>query len=151
MLGALVLFCPLSPFVYYADFRSIESKFARLPAVTVAGSWKHEDLTLEDFGFVLRVRDCPPVRVDFYEGREWHGLFRRIDGIVVCPGDAMWDGTEAKIIPVSRLSELGPAVRTLPDVIANLGDILELAERMPANGAWPGPAGLWAVIRYPLK
>jgi hypothetical protein len=134
------------PAVYYADFRWLERKLSEQPGVRVVRSHKHEDVLLEDCAFTLKVRACPPVRVDFYDGRDWRGLFERIDGVAVCPADG-----SARLIRAERLAELGLPVHDLPGLLAHLEGVLAASDRMAPNGAWPGPrTGRWVVLRCPL-
>jgi hypothetical protein len=133
---------------YYHHFRVIGGKLRSLPGVTIVGSWKHEDITLEDFGYAVRVRNCPPVSVNFYEGNEWHGLFERIDGIVVRTGD--YD-RPYKVLSVPILKAKGLAVENLPNVIANLEAVLNVADA--AQGVadnWPTPSRHYVIMDYPI-
>ena len=141
---AALLLCLQLPVIYYAEFHSIQGKLASQPGVTITSSWKHEDLSLEDCGFTLQVRDCPPVQVDFYEGEDWEGQFRRIDGLAVREG---FDSV--KLIRVERLAEMGMPVRNLPDLLAHLEGVLAVADGMEPNASRPLPEGRWVALRYP--
>ncbi len=125
---------PWLPPVYYADYRYVGSRLAALPGVTVVGSWKHEDVTLEDCGFTVKVRECPPVDLDFHDGSDWRGQFKRIDGVFLSRGSR-------EIVPLSvgRLGELGIPARNLPELLANLERLMAIAGRSgPHRGRWPG-------------
>ena len=145
---ALLLFFVLSffrLFDYYYHYRTIGDKLAALPGVTIVDSWKHEDLTLEDFGYTLKVRDCPSIRVDFYETREWQGLFRHIDGVILLSGNAT---TDAKILTTSQLKTGPSAIRNLPELLANLETVLPLLENAPGAGTTgPTPDGNYVFMR----
>ena len=52
---------------YYGQFNRVQHLIKAMPNVEIEKSWLHEDVTLEDFGFTLRVKGTE-VQVVFWEG-----------------------------------------------------------------------------------
>lgn len=135
-------------FDYYHHYRTIGEKLAAMSGVHVIGSWKHEDVFLEDFGYAVRVRECPPVWIDFHEENEWYGLFDRIDGVIVCFGDGSRDG---KVIKKAQMDDAGLGIGNLPELIANLETFLKYVDDAPGAGTpRPWASGHYVIMRYPV-
>jgi hypothetical protein len=142
---AFVAYTQIPP-VYYADFRAIERRLRAHPGVRIVGSWKHEDVSLEDCGFTVQVRHCPPVDLHFaLDHEDWRRCFRRIKAIQVSVGrgSSHW-------IPVEPLAEAGgPRIRNLPDLLDHMEDVLDHVRRRGGGmgrGA-PPPAGANVQLR----
>ncbi|RUL84978.1 hypothetical protein [Tautonia sociabilis] len=139
-----VLFVMSTPARSDAEYHALGRRLADLPGVTVVDSWAHEDLTLEDCGFTLQVRDCPPVRVDFFDGHDWSGQFRSIDGVVVRKRNR-----PDLRLPVDDLAARGLPIRNLADVLARLEDLLGAADLASSTGEGPPQSGRWVVLTDP--
>ena len=53
---------------YYGQFNRVKHVIESMPHVRITNSWKHEDISLEDFGFSLLVNGTNLVHVTFWEG-----------------------------------------------------------------------------------
>ncbi len=53
-------------FGYYGEYNGVSNALASIPGVTVTGGWHNHDVTLEEFGFDIRVAG-KPVRLLFSE------------------------------------------------------------------------------------
>jgi hypothetical protein len=53
---------------YYGQFNRVKHVLQAMPNVEIVSDWKHHDLTLEDFGFVVLVNGSQRVHVMFHEG-----------------------------------------------------------------------------------
>lgn len=54
-------------FTYYSKFHHNRKIIEATPGWTITNDWKHEDVTLEDFGFTVRIESGKVAEVDFYE------------------------------------------------------------------------------------
>ena len=52
---------------YYGQFNRVKHVIEDMPDVQIVDSWKHRDVTLEDFGFTLFVGGCRRVDIRFYD------------------------------------------------------------------------------------
>ena len=73
MAGAWVWKCapiknPAIEFGYYGRFHKVQRIISQIPGARILDSWKHEDISLEDFGFTVSLASGEPKRVDFWEG-----------------------------------------------------------------------------------
>src|SRR5437868_7016313 len=134
--AAIALLIPWAyNWAYYRDYRLVGDRLASLPGVRVIGSWKHEDVILEDFGYTIRVRRCPTVRLDFYDGHPGAELFEGIDELIVWSGDGSRPG---KVVPGAALRAGGAESRNLPELLARLEAVLAVVDAAPDSGEpWP--------------
>lgn len=149
-LGLLALFS--SPPVYYRHFNRVKARLEAMPDVKIVSSWKHEDITLEDFGFTLRVRECPPIRLDFYDGDDWFRRFKKVDGISFFKYPGIKGQYQLTRISADELGKTGVKVQNLGDVFANLESVLACLKGRADQDDWntPGkPDYLW--IQYDLN
>ena len=122
--AALILVYQI-PTVYYSDFRSIKSKLEQNPDVEVVDTWTHEDITLEDFGFTLKLKDGSRIELHFLEGHVWHGLFSKVDGIALGQNGSWYEYD--RCIRTRDLEAHGISVETLPDLLNRMPEILKIA------------------------
>jgi len=138
-----------SPFVYYRHFHRIKAKLEVLPDTKIVDSWRHEDITLEDFGFDLRIRQCPPIRLDFYEGGDWYRGFGAIDGIIFSkPYNPATNDYETTPISCDELARAGIGVRNLTDVVSHLEAVLVYLKARPQRQADVPRAGSYYIRIY---
>lgn len=52
---------------YWDEYLNISNALATLPGVYILGTWCNEDLTLEEFGFYLKVDGTESIHIDFSE------------------------------------------------------------------------------------
>ena len=140
-------FLGLFPPFYYAEFRAVQERLSQIPDLEFVNSWKHEDLALEGCGFVVTVKSCPRVRVDFHDYQDfWGSLFDDIDGIIFLDGSGRRSWVSRK-----RLRDAGLPVNGLADVLVHLNEVLAVYE----SGAHASREHRFercrsAQIRYPL-
>jgi hypothetical protein len=138
-----------SPFVYYRHFNRIKAKLEVLPDTKIVDSWQHQDITLEDFGFDLRVRQCPPIRLDFYEGGDWYRDFGAIDGIIFSkPYNPATNDYETTRISCDELAQAGIRVRNLTDVVSQLEAVLTYLKARPQRQPDVPRAGAYYIRIY---
>jgi hypothetical protein len=152
MLPFALLAVHQSPFFYNRHFNRIRALLEEMPDARVVDSWRHEDLTLEDFGFTLQVRQCPRIRLDFYEGGDWYRDFEAIDGILFSkPYNLLTKGYEVTALSCDELSRVGISVRNLTDVVSRLEAVLAYLKDRPSNLApTPRKAENYVRIYYDL-
>jgi hypothetical protein len=139
LIGCFIVIAPFAlaallraPFIYDRDFNRIKARLERLPETTIIDSWRHEDMTLEDFGFDLKVRQCPPIRLDFYEGRDWYRTFGGIDGITFSkPYNPASNDYETICVSSNELVQAGIRVGNLVDIVCQLEAILVYLKSRP--------------------
>lgn len=120
-----VLFLTFPPF-YNRHYNRIKDRLGALPNVQVIDSWRHEDITLEDFGFTLQVADEPPFMLCFWESAndDWYRIFGPIDGLTVRP--ELYAGDEALHVSVEEFAQNGIIVHDLNSTVQNFSRVLEL-------------------------
>jgi hypothetical protein len=59
---------PAIEFGYYGRFHKAQRVISEIPGARIVDSWKHEDISLEDFGFTISLEGKEPKRVDFWDG-----------------------------------------------------------------------------------
>ena len=107
-----------------------------LPDTKIVDSWRHEDITLEDLGFDLKVRECQPIRLDFYEGGDWYRDFGAIDGIIFSkPYNPATSDYETRRVSCDELARAGIRVRNLTDIISQLEAVLVYLKTRPQKQA----------------
>ena len=143
---------PCSALLHCWQFNRIKAQVEKLPDARIVDTCKHEDVTLEDFGFDLQVRRCEPIRLNFYEGGDWHRVFGPIDGIVFNkPYNPATNNYEAIPISSAELARAGIHVRTLADVISQLESVLTYLRNRPKQQADTPRKGVYYIrIFYDL-
>ena len=56
-----------SEFGYYGQYNRVKHLLEAMPNVRIVARWRHDDLTLEDFGFTLLINGIRLVQVNVYE------------------------------------------------------------------------------------
>jgi hypothetical protein len=75
-------------FRYDAEFDFVKERLDRHPNVTVVDSWRHEDVTLEDFGFFVRTRPGGyRFELRFTDGTDKLAVFEKADGAMFYRGE----------------------------------------------------------------
>ena len=54
-------------FGYYGQFNRVKHVIEDMPGTVIIDHWQHQDVTLEDFGFSVRLSDGRVVKIDFQE------------------------------------------------------------------------------------
>lgn len=151
-LGVVLLpFVCLSDSFYYRHFNRIKAQLEAIPDVKIVDSWKHEDITLEDFGFTLKVRECPPIRLNFYEVNNWDRPFKKIEGISFLKYPGIKGQYQLTRISAEEFGKAGVKVQNLGDVFANFESVLACLRDRADQDDWntPGePNYVW--IQYDL-
>jgi hypothetical protein len=122
------------PIHYYRHFDRIQARLEKLPDTKITDKWLHEDITLEDFGFTLQVRQCEPIKLDFYEGEEknWYRYFDSMDGITFHkPYNPATNDYETTHISREELARAGIHVNNLADIVAHLEAVLDYLKNRP--------------------
>ena len=52
---------------YYGQFNRVKHVIEEMPDIAIVDHWQHKDITLEDFGFTLRLPDGKEVDINFYD------------------------------------------------------------------------------------
>lgn len=52
---------------YYGQYNRVKHVIEEMPRLQITNTWKHHDVTLEDFGFFVLVDGSRSARVDFHE------------------------------------------------------------------------------------
>jgi hypothetical protein len=102
----LILLILLWPPLYYANYNAVSEKLMSVPGVAITSTWKHEDVTLEDCGFTLKVSGSPSVDISFHDGQDWLALFDKIDGVALHSKDG-----KVRLASCAQLAENGIAVQ----------------------------------------
>lgn len=55
---------------YYGQFNRVKHVLEEMQNIQITNYWQHHDVTLEDFGFYIRVNDDQSLRIDFGENTE---------------------------------------------------------------------------------
>ncbi len=123
-----------SPFVYYRHFNRVKARLEVLPDTKIVDSWRHEDITLEDFGFDLKVRECQPIRLNFYEGGDWYRDFGAIDGIIFSkPYNPATNDYETTRVSREEFALAGIQIHGLADIVSQLEAVLAYLKTRPQN------------------
>lgn len=135
---------------YYQDFNALKRELESIPKLKIVDEWRHEDITLEDCGFVVIVDDSEPIGIDFYDVSSWKSSFKPLDGIVVSLSyDRSTDGYARTAISVSDLRSAGVDAEFLEEALQSTDIILDLARSRPATTGPLGIRGKWVTIyRY---
>jgi hypothetical protein len=137
------------PFIYNRHYNRIKAQIEKLPETRIIDSWRHEDISLEDFGFDFQVRQCPPMRLDFYEGEDWDRPFGVIDGITFSkPYNPATNGYETIPVSCEELDRAGIRVRTLADIVSRLEAVLAYLKSRPRNETDSPRAGAYYIRIY---
>jgi hypothetical protein len=137
------------PGIYYSEFNSIKARLEALPNTRIVDSWRHEDITLEDCGFDLQVRECEPIRIDFYEGGNWDRDFGTLDGIIFSkPYNPATNGYETTPISSEELARAGIHVRSLTDLVAQLEALQAYLKTRPQQPHEAPHAGSYYIRIY---
>ena len=140
------------PFVYYWHFNHIKSLVETLPDTKIIDFWRHEDISLEDFGFELQIRQNQPIRLDFYEGEDWYRNFKKIHGILFSkPYNPASNNYETTPVSRKELARAGIRVSNLADVISQWEKIEAYFRSRPKQSRGvPGVGGHFVRIYYDL-
>lgn len=140
------------PWVYYSDFNTIKARLEGLPGTKIVDFWRHEDVTLEDFGFVLQVRQCQPIRLDFHDDEDLYRVFDEIDGITFSkPYNPAANSYETTRVSSGELAQSGIQVHSLADTIAQLEAVLAYLKNRPQQQSeTPRPGAYYIGIFYEL-
>jgi hypothetical protein len=147
--GILWLFAPMT-FAYYRDFNLVRDRLERIPSITIVGSWKHEDVILEDFGFALRTPLGNGFQIDFWEGNARSAVFDRADGVVVHHGGT-WKAYDFGADGIFR-KQGNMMIRNAEELLRDIDAVLGLIGRHAEEGDerdWGGTAD-FVHIWYPL-
>lgn len=71
------------PFGYYGKYNRVKYKLRIIPDIRIVGRYRHRDLTLEDFGFVVQTNSGLHVMLDFSDYRKADELFIQAEGMLV--------------------------------------------------------------------
>ncbi len=71
---------PWIEFGYYGEFNQVQRLIREMPDVRIVDHWQHHDISMEDFGFTVRLGDGSARQVNFYENSAQMKL-RRDDDI----------------------------------------------------------------------
>lgn len=136
----LLPFACRSESFYYRHFNRIKARLEAMPDVKIVDSWRHEDITLEDFGFTLKIRECPPIRLDFYEGNNWYRPFKKVEGISFFRYPGINGQYQLTRISADELGKAGVKVQNLAGVFANLESVLARLKDRADQDDWNTPA-----------
>lgn len=131
----LFFLVPMLPPFYDADYNAVRTRLEHFPDVQIVNSWRHEDMSLEDFGFTLQKSSCPPVTLNFYEvhNSRWLTNFQSIDGVVLVQKGQ--NGSPNTITRLSReqLEHLNLPTHSIEDVFTHLSPLLEQLNKQPRH------------------
>ena len=126
-LGLFVWFAvgPMT-FNYDAEFDFVQRQLGRPGAVTIVDSWRHEDITLEDFGFVVRTAEGRVFELSFRGARKL-ATFDAVDGIEFRrKGKRVWTiDLNAPGAPIQ--------IRDMDEFLSRADEVLAAFEERPAG------------------
>jgi hypothetical protein len=88
---------------------------------------------LEDFGFQLKVRECPPIRIDYYGGRDLYGTSNPINGISFLRYNSSTELYDTVHVSCDEYAQAGIRIQNVADVMANLEAVLTDLKSRPAS------------------
>ncbi len=136
-------------FIYYRHYNRIKALVEKLPDAKITDTWLHRDITLEDFGFDVQVRQCEPIRLNFYEGGDWYRDFGTTDGIIFSkPYNPATNDYEITMVSCDELARAGIRVRNLADTISQLEAVLAYLKSRPDNQSDTPRGGAYYIRIY---
>ena len=108
---------------YYAEFNAVREQLEAIPDVTIVNTWQHKDLTLEDCGVTLKVRECPLIQINFYEGGDWETAFQEIQGIRATRKTG--DSESVVYMSTHDFQNAGLHITNLVEMISHLEQVLD--------------------------
>ncbi|MHC4462841.1 MAG: hypothetical protein ACYS6W_03810 [Planctomycetota bacterium] len=122
------------PFGYYGKYNRVKYKLKSFPDIHIVGRYCHRDITLEDFGFVVKTKGGLHVMLDFTSDRKTDELFKRADGLLVQSG-RFGKGLVYTFGSGERLEQaIGQEIRSATDVLKHFDKIAEIIETDRLNG-----------------
>ena len=112
-------------YIYNIKYNLVFSLIKNMKTVEIIDSWRHEDTTLEDFGFKVRDHNGSEFFLNFYEGKNWFIIFFKADGIVI----EDIDNKKTVIMSNAELLYDGIDASSVKKAINSLTLILKLSEK----------------------
>ena len=109
--------------LYYAQYNAVVSRLEAVSGLTITSSWKHEDMSLEDCGFTVESSGAN-ARLVFWDGQDWRGLFRYVDGI------CFEHQNSRRMISCEELHAAGIDAENLTELLEQLPEVLDYCEKL---------------------
>lgn len=132
---------------YYSEYNALLAEIRKHPGLQIVDHWRHEDMTLEDFGFTLRgARGEAEIRIT--DGSAIRGPHDRARGIAFhLPRESHREGNS--VHPIHRFIEFDsadwqqrglPAVRTIAELLPHFDAVAaNLLSSPPLTSLLGGP------------
>jgi len=116
-------------FGYYRDFSIARKAIEASPCVGSIEYSRHEDVTLEDFHFMIRTRSGLWARLWFYEGVDVAAVCSKPEGFVVLhPSSQSVSQVYSDAELATHLRERGVHVANVSDLLCNLDELARVFE-----------------------
>ena len=117
---------------YYAQHNALLAEIQRHPNLSVVDHWRHEDMTLEDFGFAVRSARATAF-VNVWDNSHVRWPTDRAVGIAVkISGERIRSGTRLIRFDGLDWRRRGlPAIETMAELLAHFDDIAHSLETEP--------------------
>lgn len=109
------------PWVYNLNYTIVKNFLKNTETIQITDTWRHEDTTLEGFGFKIHTNNGKDIFINFYENNNWLKIFFTSDGVAI-------EDIHKQTLFISnkKLLELGIDAYNVKSTIDSLEAIMEL-------------------------